>query len=374
MSSLSNLPSITFAEKDASIIETDMINTYEQTSGQTLADADPRKKLLQSEVPIITGQRSAIDYSAKQNLLAYARKAFLDHIGILVGCTRIPATAASDTVRFTLSIARIVNTPIAAGKRVTAGDNIFFATTIETVIPAGTISADILVQCMTTGALGNGYAPGTLNTLVDPIPYVASVSNTTTSQGGVDIESDDAFRDRIQQAPESFSTAGPDGAYKYWAKTASSLIADVKPYSPSPGVVNICILLANGEIPGQEMLDAVLAICNDKKIRPLTDKVQAVAPTQVSYNIDVAYWIDQQNASVAASIQKAVQAAVNDYILWQKSALGRGVDPSQLIYLMKQAGAERVAVTAPAYQALTDSQVAKEGTIAVNYSGTEATS
>ena len=367
-----NLPDITFAEKDTQIIENEIIQGYEEIAGQTLAEGDPRKKLLQSEVPIIVGQRSLIDYSAKQNLLAYAAGDILDHIGILVGCTRLPATAATSTVRFTLSMVRSQSTTIEAGKRVTSGDNVFFATVSEYVIPQGTTTADIKVECLTVGAVGNGYGIGDLKTLVDPIPYVASVSNITVSEGGIDIEADDPYRDRIQQAPESFSTAGPDGAYMYWAKTASSTIIDVEVFSPSPGVVHICPLVTGGQIPGQEILDAVLTICSDKKVRPLTDHTHAVAPEQVEYAIDVSYWINKEDENLAVSIRAKVDQSVNDYKLWQKSKLGRGIDPSQLIQVMKNAGAERVAVTAPVYQALNKNQVAKEEEIIlVNYGGIE---
>lgn len=367
-----NLPDITFAQKDTQTIENEIIQGYEEAAGQTLADGDPRKKLLQSEVPIVVGQRSYIDKSAKQNLLAYAAGDNLDHLGILVGCTRLPATAATSTIRFTLSAVRSQSTIIEAGKRVTSGDNVFFATISETVIPIGTITADIKVECLTLGAVGNGYGIGELKTMVDPIPYIASVSNITISEGGVDIEDDDHFRDLIQQAPESFSTAGPDGAYMYWAKKASSTIIDVEVYSPSPGVVHICPLVTGGEIPGQEILDDVLAICSGKKVRPLTDHTFAVAPEQVEYAIDVSYWIDKENENLAASIRTKVNQSVSDYIAWQKSKLGRGIDPSQLIQVMKNAGAKRVAVATPIYQALNKNQVAKEQeNITVNYGGIE---
>lgn len=367
-----NLPDITFAEKDAQIIENEIIKSYEKSSEQSLADGDPRKKLLQSEVPIIVGQRSLIDHSAKQNLLAYAIDENLDHIGILVGCRRLPATAATATIRFTLSSARSQPTTIEAGKRVTTGDNIFFTTISEVIIPPGTIIIDSKVKCLAVGIVGNGYGIGDLKTLVDPIPYVASVSNITASEGGIDIEANDPFRDRIQQAPESFSTAGPDGAYIYWAKTASSTIIDVEVYSPSPGVVHICPLVTDGQIPGQEILDAVLTICNDKKVRPLTDNIYAVAPEQVEYTIDVSYWIDKKNENVASNIRTKVDKSVNDYKAWQKSKLGRGIDPSQLIQVMKNAGAKRVAVTTPIYQALKKNQVGKDqAIIKVNYGGIE---
>lgn len=366
------MPDITFAEKDPLLIEQEIINTYEETAEQSLSDADPRKKMLQAEVPIITGQRAKIDSSAKMNLLAYAKGAYLDHIGILVGATRIPATAAKTTERITLSAVRSVNTVIAAGKRITAGDNVFFATTSEAIIMAGSISTDVEVKCLTSGITGNGYAPGTLTTLVDPIPYIASVSNITTSEGGIDVESDDAFQDRIQQAPESFSTAGPEGAYIYWAKTASSTIIDVEVYSPSPGVVHICPLITGGNIPGQEILDSILEVCSGKKRRPLTDNTYAVMPEQVEYSIDASFWISKENESVAAGIRVKIETAVSEYVVWQKSKLGRGIDPSELNKVMKNAGAKRVQINTPIYQALNKNQVAKEVDITVNYGGIES--
>ena len=52
------------------------------------------------------------------------------------------------------------------------------------------------------------------------------------SDGGADKESDAAFYDRMRESMETFSTAGPLGAYEYFAKTASALIVDVKATSP----------------------------------------------------------------------------------------------------------------------------------------------
>lgn len=367
-----NLPDIEFASKDAATIEAELIASYENTAGYSLTAADPRTKLLQAEVPILVGQRAKIDATGKQNLLAYASEGVLDHIGVLVGCTRIPATAATTTVRFTLSAIRTQPTTIPAGIRVTAGDNVFFAVVAEVIILAGQLSAEVKAQCTSVGAVGNGYAPGVISTVVDPIPYVATVANLDVSAGGTDVESDDAYRDRIQQAPERFSTAGPDGAYIYWAKTASSSIIDVKPMSPSPGVVSIYVLLSGGEIPGTEILDTVLAICSDRKVRPLTDQVVAKAPEIVSYSIDVQYWIDKANESVAASIREAVEKAVAGYMLWQKTALGRDINPTELVYLMRAAGAKRVQVNSPSFLALEDNQVAKEtGVAVIAYGGSE---
>lgn len=371
MSSLSNLPSIVFAEKDALIIEKEIINQYQSTAGVILGDADPRKKLLQSAVPIIAGQRSAIDKAAKRNLLAFSDKAFLDHIGVQVGCTRIAATSSKTTLRFTLTKIRTVSTIIPQGTRVTAGDQIYFVTAKELIISSGVLTGDVIAICITVGDVGNEYAVGTLITIVDPVAYVSAVTNITASEGGADAESDDDFRERIHLAPEGFSCAGPTGAYEYWAKTASSLIADVKAYSPAAGCVAICVLMDGGELPGEEILADVLKICSDSKIRPLTDKVSSIPPTRISYDIKVTYYISKNNKNLADGISTTVTEAVTTYTKWQKEKLGRSIDPSELIYKMKVGGASRVMVEAPVYVELTDIQVAIEGSILLNYGGFE---
>ena len=364
-----NLPDITFAEKSAQQIEADIVNRYAQITGQTLAPADPRRKFIQAIVPILAQQRALIDFSAKQNLLGYSTGNYLDHIGVLSETERLQPSPAKTTVRFNLSTA--FQQTIPAGTRVTAGDGVFFATTQAVTVQGGQTSADVEAQCTQAGTIGNGYLPGEINQLVDPIQWVQSVENITESQGGADLEEDDLYAERIHQAPEGFSVAGPSGAYIYWARTANQSIIDVSVRSPAPGVVEIRPLLTGGEIPGQEILDAVLAVCSSKTIRPLTDNVQVLAPEQVNYDIALTYYINTADSSIATAIQDKVNQAVEDYKLWQKSKLGRDIDPSELIARVKNAGAKRVVVTLPAYQLIEPYQVAKDNLVTVIYGGPE---
>ncbi|WP_318253538.1 baseplate J/gp47 family protein [Selenomonas sp. AB3002] len=51
--------------------------------------------------------------------------------------------------------------------------------------------------------------------MVDPLPFVASVTNLTATAGGADVETDDSYRLRIQQAPESYSCAGSKGPISF---------------------------------------------------------------------------------------------------------------------------------------------------------------
>lgn len=189
------------------------------------------------------------------------------------------------------------------GTRATAGNGVMFATDATAVIFAGTTSITAPATCTKTGTAGNDYASGEIICLVDPVPFVASVTNTTKSAGGSETESDDAYRLRIQEAPEQFSTAGPTGAYEYHAKRANSLIVDVSVDSPSPGEVVVRPLLKDGGLPDIEIINTVSKTLNDRKVRPLTDHVTVEAPTAVSYNINLSYWIDRENATEAVNIQ-----------------------------------------------------------------------
>jgi phage-related baseplate assembly protein len=368
---LSNLPQITFAEKSAQEIESNIITTYEAIAGKTLFPGDPVRLFLQSIAALIIQQRVLIDYSAKQNLLAYAEGDVLPHIGVLVGTDKLEAAPAITTLRFALSAVQSNPVSIPTGTRVTPGKNIMFATTEDITVLAGQLTVDIPAECTEAGIIGNDFTPGQINKLVDPFQWFGSVTNITTSAGGADIESDDAYRERIHQAPEQFSTAGPSGAYEYWAKTASQLIIDVSVYSPSPGVIEIRPLLSGGEIPGDEIIDAVLNICSDTKIRPLTDNVLVLAPEQISYDLNLSYWIGQKNAALALSIQQAVTMAINEYIIWQKSKLGRDLNPSELTARIMAAGAKRVNIVSPIYTDVSQSQVAIADQVTITYGGLE---
>jgi len=358
MSKLDNLADIVFVDADADEVESYVIGRYEAITGRTLAKGDPVRLFLLTITALIVLLLNKINETGKQNLLRYATGDNLDHLGGLVGVERIPAKAAVTTMRVKLSAQLQTATIIPAGTRFTAGDNVFFALDAPLVIEAGTTIADGSATCLTKGELGNGYVVGQLKTLVDPVPYVDSVVNITTSEGGAEVQDDGSYREDIRLAPEHFSTAGPDGAYVYHAKRASSKISDVTVWSPEAGKVEVRPLLAGGELPGEEMLQQVKATLNDKTVRPLTDNISVLAPEQVSYSINLTYYIASDNKAQATAIQNAVNAAVDDYVLWQKSKLGRDINPSELIVRVMAAGAKRVAVTAPAFTATTDMQVA----------------
>lgn len=107
----------------------------------------------------------------------------------------------------------------------------------------------------------------------------------------------------------------------------------------------------------------------DRGIRPLTDLVTVSAPQPISYNTSLVYYISRSRAAEVPGIQAAVSAAVAAYQLWQRSKLGRDINPSELISRVMAAGALRVTVTEPVYKTMSATQVALAGTTAMTYGG-----
>lgn len=368
---LKKLPDITFAERDPTAIELNIVGTVEEYLDRTLARADPLRLYLMGLEAIIIQQREIIDRGAKMNLLAFAEGDFLEHHGVLVDTDRLEATAATVTLRLTLSAAREAATAIPAGTRATAGDGVYFAIDDAAIIPAGETSITVAATCTETGTKGNGYVAGEIKTLTDPVPFVATVTNTTTSEGGADREKDDDYRSRIQEAPERFSVAGPSGAYEYFAKATNPLIADVKAKNGGAGVVNVYVLLQGGELPGEEILAAVDETLSNDKIRPLTDNVNVLAPTAVDYDVNVKYWVSRDDATELVEIQNAVEKAVQDYVSWQKAKMGRDINPTELYYRIREAGAKRAEITEPVFTAVNAASVAIAENVTVNLEGLE---
>lgn len=369
-----SLEDISFAEKNPDNITREILERYTALTGRSLAPADPIRLFLDSIILAIIQQRNIIDIAAKNNLLAYATGSYLDHIGALLGVTRLTASHATCTVKFTLSTAKDYPVIIPVGTRISAGSNIYFAVNETHTIPAGDKSITVSASCTTAGEAGNGYIAGQVNRLVDVFPYEMSVENVNETSGGADVESDEAFRERIQIAPESFSTAGPVKAYEYFARSAHQDIISVSVIGPPetlPGHVEIYPLMTGGELPSDEVIEAVQNICAADDVRPDTDYVQVLKPEVVNYDLSITYWIDSEKSVNAWNIQSYVYEAVQSWVKWQKSELGRDINPSELNRRVIDAGAKRCEIVSPGFRVLKKSQVAVCGELSVIFGGLE---
>ena len=348
------------------------INAYREITGTepALRDADPVTLVLKTISMLVYQNMQYIDTKGHRELLKTATGDDLDQLAALLGLARKPAERATVTVRFTLSAAQPGVTAIPAGTRVRTEGGVYFNTVDYAEIPAGELYADVTAQAEEAGTAGNDIVPGSIQTIVDPIPYVAQVENTTTSSGGTDTESDDDFTERIYLAPSIYSCAGPRDAYEYYAKTWRNDVADVMVTNPSDCVVAIYFMLDGGKIPSEEEQRAMEAYLQGETIRPMCDKVECHAPEEVEYNIGLTYYIPRSESRNAAAIQAAVTQAVEDFKTWQRT-LGRDINPTELTARLRNAGAKRVALTAPADAVVAENAIAKLGTESVLYGGLE---
>lgn len=301
-------------------------------------------------------------------MLKYSYGEFLDNIAALRGITRSQGAKANTVVKFSLAEEMGSAVAIPKGSRLSVG-NIFFATTEYGEIAIGETSVDILCQCTENGAKGNGFLPGEINTIVDSLPYVDNAANVTESSAGADVESDNDFAERIYLSNSAFSIAGSVEAYEYFVRQYSPLVDSVLISTDSDAIVDIRVLLKEGELPDSAFLNGLMEFLDGK--RPLTDKVTAAAPSQTSYNITMTYYISSSDTGRVSEIQAAVADAVTAYRKWQNEKIGRDIIPDELIALVRAAGARRVVVTAPTYTVVADKAVPVTGTVAVTYGGVE---
>ena len=365
-------PEISFVNTDTDTLVNALVKSYEKFTGRTLYPADPVQKFILWIADIIIQERILIDESAKQNVPRYAQGVYLDSLAeIFKDAYRLQPQAAATTFRFYLSTALPYQHLIPIGTRVAVDGNIVFETTETLYIDAGKQSGDVPAICQQVGEIGNGFVPGQITQLVDVFPYYDRVENITISAGGAEQETDSAFYERMRESMESFSTAGPSGAYIYHAKTASPLVADVAALSPTPGVADIRVLLRDGELPTEEVLQEVQAQLSAEKVRPLCDFVQVSAPDTIPLNIDATYYIPKPSQNSAAVITADVEKAVQDYIRWQTEKMGRDINPSVLVSYMMKTGIKRVEVRQPEYTIVPESEVAALNQCSVSSGGIE---
>lgn len=362
-------------------IEADVLARYTELTGKTLLAADPRRLLLQSLTSALAQLYSLIELADQRNLPttsdgAGADGGRLDDLGAFVGVTRLAGQASVTTLTYTRT-STLVELVIPAGHRVTTPDGVYLWSTDEALtLAVGVATGTVDATCTELGPGSNDLPPGTITVLVDPLAGVA-VTNDTTTNGGANEQTDAEFRPSVVAAPDGFTIAGPRSAYEWHARQASVLVLGVSALGPddddtgAPGVGEVAIYLLFGRwVDGvleletdptviAAMLDLVEDALSADEVRPIGDRVTVQQAAEVPYTVEAEYWIPQTEAARVAEIQTAVEDAYAEYLDWQDSALGRDIDPSELHARLYAAGARRILITEPAYQAVQRSEAAR---------------
>jgi phage-related baseplate assembly protein len=344
----------------------DMIASFQSSANRTLYPAQVEQLLINLYAYRESLVRNAIQYAATQCLVAFSSYPMLDYLGQLVGVTRLPSQGATCTIEFTLAAAQVVAFEIPAGTLVGTSDGQFaFATQALLTIAAGSTSGTVFAACTTPGLTANGYAVGAVNVQLNPNTLISAVSNTTVTSGGDNIETDDHLRARIQLAPNSFSVAGPSGAYKFWALSADPSIVDVSVTTPVPGTVEVWVLVGpvtqpasspnSAGVASSALLSKVANIVNSTSIRPLTDTVNVNAVTEVDYSVTgtVTLYADADPSTTMSGANAAAQQLAQNLA----ARVQRDIVPEEFIAAIGSVpGVYRVVLSSPSYTQLTAGQ------------------
>ena len=129
----------------------------------------------------------------------------------------------------------------------------------------------------------------------------------------------------------------------------------------------------DGVLPDQNYLSAVHQYLDDLGNFPDTDQVNLYAPEVIYYDLDVTYYISKSQRDNEQEIREMVEEAIDAYVAYQCSGIGRAIDMGILIEYARAAGAKRLAVTSPAeYTKMEKSQIALCRNKTVTYGGLEA--
>jgi phage-related baseplate assembly protein len=311
-------------------IVNELVQWYENETGNTLQPAQVERLIIGAWAYRESLLRSQVQSAAIMNLVSFSSEPVLDYLGELVGVVRNDAQNALVDITFTL-VAGHGGVTIPSGTRVASTDGLaVFATQQDVIVPSVDLTATTTCVSATSGANFNGYAIGTITSILDPQAYLASATNINISGGGSNRETDEQLKNRIRLAPDAFGTAGSQRAYMYWAFTANPAIIDVSvPLVPAiAGEVRVYPLMEDGSITPTVVLNQVTGVINGEYVRPLTDTVVVQAPTQVTYTLAIDVTIFD-NAD-PTTVQAACLASLEAYVLQQRQRMGRDIMVDQV--------------------------------------------
>lgn len=248
-------------------------------------ESDPANKILEVAAYREMLMRQRVNEAARACMLAFAAGGDLEHLSAFYAVARLEGARATFPAELSLSAALPQDVTIPRGYAVAdASGNAAELSRNVTIAAGRTAVVGVFEVTAPTGGAGNGLSSHWSATA--PLPWLVKITQTAAASGGSDAESDDSLRARTQLSPESWSVAGPAGAYKYWALSADGRLADVHVFCPAPGTVQVTALSSEGDGTADEvMLGRIRAILDDEGVRPLSDSVVVRSALPLSYQI-----------------------------------------------------------------------------------------
>ncbi|MDR9835010.1 baseplate assembly protein [Herbaspirillum huttiense] len=204
---------------------------------------------------------------------------------------------------------------------------------------------DAAMAVMLPFAIGADLDQIGANTNVKRLVLVAADPDASPPVAEV-LEGDDAYRLRIQEAPDALSTAGPRNAYEFHARSADGRVLDARAVSPAPCEVVVAVLANsdNWQAPA-DLLQAVNAALSQEDVRPLGDLVTVVQGQVTDYELEAVVYVEKgPEAPIALNAARANAAAMSKPL----RPLGFSVYRNAYVAALKVEGVRNVFVKSPA--------------------------
>lgn len=294
--------------KTAQELYESMLRVFREKTGYNVSDSCDLSVRLYALAAELESLYAYADFAAQQAFPQTAVGEHLDLHGAMRNLTRKPGSAAAGVLRLSVEEVHAADIIVPAGSIFSTAEGIQYETDDNVVIPAGSRTADAAATCTTLGEAGN-TAAGTVCNLTHAPYAVAAVTNPAAMTGGVDAESDAAFRERILL---SYSRL-PNGANAAYYETVVMRHPDVVACKVMPcfegvGTVGIYVAAKEG-IPDGALLQAVQAELI--RLREISVRALVLQPKAVSVNVKAQVW-PAPGVSDDAAIA-AAKEAISDY-------------------------------------------------------------
>lgn len=250
-----------------------------------------------------------IAYLARQIFPDTAEAEFLNRWGVIWGVERKQAEAAKGAVIFTGTN----GTLIPAGTELQRSDLAIFTTDEAVTISSGTAIAQVTAEV--AGEIGNTMQ-GSILAFISPIVNVASQAEVETGGlvGGIDIEDDDSYLERLLERIQQPPQGGSVQDYIIWAKEVPGVTnVWVKPLEDGPGTVKVYFMMYDAYPNGiPDPSDVANVQAHIEAVKPVTAIVTVAAPTAVPLNFTIELTLNP--GYVEADVQDAVEASLKDML------------------------------------------------------------
>lgn len=282
--------------------------------------------------------RNEINEIVKQLLLAFCSGSNLDHKVADNGIERLAGSYPYANYEFEISASLNVDYVIQKG----------LVLKDETLAYSGVLTSDIVIKAGSTKTIGvvelqiqTDESSVKTENITTTLPYVITAKSLEAFKSGASLEDDESLLNRYLISFADKSTAGAEETYKSLVYKADKRVEDVKVLGSDTADVKIYYF---SELSDEIMNQRILEACNDKEQRPLTDKVEAIEATQVSFDITANLKIQeyQEAAAIQIAAMESLQKGLEDI-----RKIGEMITLSEINDFLKVEGVKEVVISSP---------------------------